>query len=76
LPQPKERDFVEHKFDGQLEQKNWRKVCEALINVSSLDADEGLNTELNRSYQKQKTVGNISLPMNRDQLMWHMVHSF
>ena len=38
--------FVEHKFDGHIEQKNWAITQAKYEHVLSLDADEALTQEL------------------------------
>lgn len=46
--------FIEHKFDGHIEQKNWA-ITQAKYNyVLSLDADEALTRELKESILKIK----------------------
>lgn len=46
--------FVEHHFDGHIEQKNWAKSMASFDYVLSLDADEALTPELTASIQKAK----------------------
>ncbi len=46
--------FVEHKFDGHIEQKNWAITQAKFPHVLSLDADEALDAELVNSIKKVK----------------------
>ena len=46
--------FVEHKFDGHIEQKNWAVTQAKHQHVLSLDADEALTPELQREIAKIK----------------------
>ena len=46
--------FIEHPFDGHIEQKNWAKEQATYDYVLSLDADEAVSTKLEESIQKQK----------------------
>src|SRR4051812_6627636 len=41
--------FVQHKFDGHIEQKNWAITQAKFPYVLSLDADEALSEELQKS---------------------------
>ncbi len=51
--------FLQHKFDGHIQQKN--RVADAAENdyILSLDADEELSAELQKSIQKVKETGNF-----------------
>ncbi|MBI1838031.1 MAG: glycosyltransferase family 2 protein, partial [Flavobacteriia bacterium] len=46
--------FVEHKFDGHIEQKNWAITQATFPYVLSLDADEALNETLQKSILEAK----------------------
>ena len=46
--------FVEHKFDGHIEQKNWALTQAKYQYVLSLDADEALTPELQQTIQQIK----------------------
>ncbi len=48
--------FIEHKFDGHIEQKNWAAAQAAYDYILSLDADEALSEELSNSIKKVKTT--------------------
>ena len=41
--------FIEHAFEGHIEQKNWAKAHAKYDHIISLDADEALNEELSKS---------------------------
>ncbi|MFZ1687956.1 MAG: glycosyltransferase family 2 protein [Flavobacteriales bacterium] len=58
--------FVQHAFEGHIEQKNWA-ITQALYPwVLSLDADEALSPELERSILEAKQRGNMDgFTMNR-----------
>jgi glycosyltransferase involved in cell wall biosynthesis len=47
--------FVEHKFDGHIEQKNWAITQALYPHILSLDADEALDEELIKSILSVKT---------------------
>jgi len=46
--------FMQHRFDGHIEQKNYAVGCAAYDHVLSLDADEELSEELMQSIQAVK----------------------
>lgn len=46
--------FLEHKFEGHIEQKNWAKLQAKHDFILSLDADEALDEELKESILKVK----------------------
>jgi len=47
-------DFIQHPFDGHIEQKNYALSCASNDYVLSLDADEALSEELIQSIQAAK----------------------
>lgn len=47
--------FVEHKFEGHIEQKNWAITQASHLKVLSLDADEALSGELKQEILKVKS---------------------
>jgi glycosyltransferase involved in cell wall biosynthesis len=47
--------FVEHKFDGHIEQKNWAITQATFPHVLSLDADEALDETLKKSILEAKS---------------------
>ena len=47
--------FVEHKFDGHIEQKNWAITQASFPHVLSLDADEALDESLKKSILEAKS---------------------
>lgn len=47
--------FVQHKFEGHIEQKNWAITQALYPHVLSLDADEALDEELKKSILKVKS---------------------
>ena len=47
--------FIQHKFIGHIEQKNWAILQAATPYILSLDADEALSDELRSSIQKIKS---------------------
>jgi len=49
--QKKGVDFIQHPFEGHIEQKNYALTCAGSDYVLSLDADEALSAELQRSIQ-------------------------
>ncbi len=58
--------FVQHKFEGHIQQKNWAITQAKYPQILSLDADEALSNELKKSIQQVK--GNWSFDsysMNR-----------
>ena len=58
--------FVEHKFDGHIEQKNWARLQAQFEYVLSLDADEALTPELLESIKEVKKGANFqAYAMNR-----------
>ena len=46
--------FLQHRFDGHIEQKNYALDCASYDHVLSLDADEVLSEELIQSVQTAK----------------------
>jgi glycosyltransferase involved in cell wall biosynthesis len=58
--------FVQHKFDGHIEQKNWAITQAKYSYVLSLDADECLDEQLKKSIQEVKENWNFdAYEMNR-----------
>jgi glycosyltransferase involved in cell wall biosynthesis len=58
--------FVQHKFEGHIEQKNWAITQAKFPYVLSLDADEALDETLKRSIIEAKTNWNFDgYTMNR-----------
>ncbi len=51
----KEARFVQHKFDGHIEQKNWAITQVNFPYILSVDADEALSDELQRSIRVIKS---------------------
>jgi glycosyltransferase involved in cell wall biosynthesis len=49
--------FIEHAFEGHIQQKNWAKAQAKYPFVLSLDADEALDDELKRSILEVKKSG-------------------
>ncbi len=47
-------DFIQHPFDGHIEQKNYALSCASNDYVLSLDADEALSQKLSQSIQAAK----------------------
>ena len=47
-------DFIQHHFDGHIEQKNYALSCASNDYVLSLDADEALSQKLSQSIQAAK----------------------
>lgn len=47
--------FVQHKFEGHIEQKNWAATQAKFPHILSLDADEALSEELKKSVLAVKT---------------------
>lgn len=50
--------FVEHAFEGHIEQKNYAITCATYPHILSLDADEALNSELLESVKQTKNNWN------------------
>jgi len=46
-------DFIQHPFDGHIEQKNYALSCASNDYVLSLDADEALSQKLSQSEKAQ-----------------------
>ena len=47
--------FIEHAFEGHIEQKNWAKTHAKYDHIISLDADEALNEDLSESILRIKS---------------------
>tara|TARA_R110002049_G_scaffold297888_6_gene487314 strand:+ start:1681 stop:2445 length:765 start_codon:yes stop_codon:yes gene_type:complete len=58
--------FIEHKFDGHIEQKNWARLQAKFEYILSLDADEALTPELLESINEVKKASHFqAYQMNR-----------
>ncbi|MDB5281214.1 MAG: glycosyl transferase [Bacteroidota bacterium] len=58
--------FIQHKFEGHIQQKNWAKGQATFDYVLSLDADEALSTDLKTSILKaEKNFSADGYTMNR-----------
>jgi len=58
--------FIQHKFDGHIEQKNWAITQAKYPHILSLDADEALSEELKKSISEIKNNWkNDGYEMNR-----------
>ena len=66
----KEVRFVEHKFDGHIEQKNWAITQAKYQHILSLDADEALTKEL------QEEIVNIKNNWNHDGYRFNRLTNF
>lgn len=66
IAKAKGASFIEHKFDGHIEQKNWARLQAQFEHVLSLDADEALTQELLESIKEAKKNSDLQVyAMNR-----------